>query len=72
MLGSGPMDRVLSAAYEHAVYPTEYVTDKSTARQWLNLMHDVLCPEPVEHTMSRTVDLDPFRTRERSNLPTAS
>lgn len=60
------MDRMLSAPYEDAVYPSEYFTDKGTAVQWLNLMHDLMCEDPVEHTMSLTVDLDPFGTRPRS------
>lgn len=66
MLGRKPMDRMLSAPYEDAVYPSEYFTDKGTAVQWLNLMHDLMCEDPVEHTMSLTVDLDPFGTRPRS------
>ncbi|MHA7145320.1 DUF7793 family protein [Arthrobacter sp. TmT3-37] len=65
MLGHGPMDRMLSAPYEHAVYPSEYFTDQETAQQWLSLMHDLVCTDPVEHTMSLTIDLDPFRPRPR-------
>lgn len=63
MLGHSPMDRMLSAPYEHAVYPCEYFTSELTALEWLCLMHDLLCGDPVEHTMSLTVDLDPFRRR---------
>ncbi|MHA7188906.1 DUF7793 family protein [Arthrobacter sp. MDT2-16] len=66
MLGSTPMDRMLSAPYEHAVYPCEYFTDKDEALLWLRLMHDTLCQDPVEHTLSLTIDLDPFRTRPQS------
>lgn len=65
MLGSEPMDRMLSAPYENAMYPAEYFTDKHTAVQWLNLMHDLLCEDPVERTMSLTVNLDPFKIRSR-------
>lgn len=60
MLGQGPMDRILSASFERAVYPSEYFTDQDTALQWRSVMHDVLCTDPVDHTMSLTVDLDPF------------
>jgi hypothetical protein len=62
MLGSTPMDRVLSAPYEHAVYPSEYFTDKVEAMRWLRSMHDELCRDPVEHSLSLTIDLDPFRS----------
>ena len=70
MLGHSPMDRMLSAPYAHAVYPSEYFTDQNTALQWLSLMHDLVCTEPVEHTMSLTIDLDPFRPRPRNTLHT--
>lgn len=63
LVGEGPMDRVLSIPYEHAVYPSEYFTEHSAALEWLAMMHDVLCADPVEHTMSLTVDLDPFHRR---------
>jgi hypothetical protein len=71
MLGSSPMDRMLSAPYEHAVYPSAYFTDATEALRWLRLLHDRLCQDPVEHTMSLTVDLDPFRGRPRSATHTA-
>lgn len=63
MLGSSPMDRFLAAPYEDALYPCEYFTDKTEALQWLRLLHDKLCQDPVEHTLSLTTDLDPFRAR---------
>lgn len=63
MLGHDPMDRVLAAPYEHAVYPCEYFTNRQSALDWLCVIHDLLCGDPVEHTMSLTVDLDPFRRR---------
>lgn len=63
MLGSSPMDRMLSAPYEHAVYPSQYFTDEHEALLWLRLMHDRPCQDPVEHTLSLTIDLDPFRSR---------
>ena len=63
MLGESPMDRVLSASYEQAVFPSEYFTDKDEALQWLRFMHDRLCQDPVPHTLSLTIDLDPFRPR---------
>ncbi|MFJ6002293.1 hypothetical protein [Arthrobacter sp. NPDC092385] len=63
MLGRGPMDRMLSAPYEGAVYPSEFFTDQGAAMKWLNLIHDLVCEDPIEHTMSLTVDLDPFATR---------
>lgn len=66
MVGRTPMDRMLSAPYEHATYPSEYFTDKDEALQWLRLMHDMLCQDPVEHTLSLTIDLDPFRTRHQN------
>ncbi|MEG9250069.1 hypothetical protein V6S67_18420 [Arthrobacter sp. Soc17.1.1.1] len=66
MLGSSSMDRVLAAPYEHAVYPSEYFTDKDEALLWLRLMHDRLCQDPVKHTLSLTIDLDPFRPRPQS------
>lgn len=61
MLGRKPMDRMLSAPYEDAVYPAEYFTDKETAGQWLNLIHDLVCEDPIKHTMSLTVDLEPLK-----------
>lgn len=70
MLGSTPMDRVLSAPYEHAVYPCRYFTDTTEALLWLRLMHDELCQDPVEHTLSLTIDLDPFRSSTAGTLPT--
>ena len=69
MHDSTPMDRVLAAPYEHAVYPAEYFTDKDEALQWLRLMHDKLCQDPVEHILSLTIDLDPFRARPRNDEP---
>jgi hypothetical protein len=63
MLGNTPMDRVLSAPYEHALYPSQYFTDKDEALRWLRDMHDRLCKDPVEHSLSLTIDLDPFRSR---------
>ncbi len=63
LLGSSPMDRMLSAPYEDAAYPSRYFTDEIEALQWLRVLHDRLCQDPVEHTMSLTVDLDPFRAR---------
>ncbi|WP_182977105.1 hypothetical protein [Arthrobacter cheniae] len=42
---------MLSAPYEDAVYPAQYFTDKQTAGQWLNLIHDLVCEDPIEHTM---------------------
>ena len=68
MLGHSPMDRVLSAPYEHAVYPCEYFTEHQSALDWLCLIHDLLCGDPVEHTMTLTVDLDPFRRRPGAAL----
>lgn len=65
MLGNGPMDRVLAAPYEDAIYPSEYFTDESEALLWLRLLHDSLCRDPVEHTLTLTIDLDPFRSRSR-------
>ena len=65
MLGREPMDRVLSAPYAGAAYPSEYFTDQEDAVKWLNLIHDMVCLDPVEHTMSLTVDLDPFKSRPR-------
>ena len=62
MLGSTPMDRMLSAPYENAVYPSEYFTDIDEALRWLRLLHERLCQDPVEHTLSLTTDLDPFRS----------
>lgn len=77
MLGSTPMDRVLSAPYEQAVYPTRYFTNDDEALLWLHQIHEQLCQDPVEHTLSLTIDLDPFRSRRtrrsarsHSNLPT--
>ena len=72
MLGSTPMDRMLAAPYEHAVYPSEYFTDKNEALQWLRLMHDALCQDPVDHTLSLTIDLDPFRIRHRTTSTSSS
>ncbi|BBE24503.1 hypothetical protein MN0502_33860 (plasmid) [Arthrobacter sp. MN05-02] len=72
MLGSTPMDRMLSAPYEHAIYPSEYFTDKDEALRWLRLMHDMLCQDPVEHTLSLTIDLDPFRNRQQTAAVPAS
>lgn len=69
MLGSTAMDRMLSAPYERAVYPSQYFTDKDEALQWLRVMHDRLCQDPVEHTLSLTIDLDPFRQRPRRTSP---
>lgn len=66
MLGRTPMDRMLSAPYEHAVYPCEYFSNKDEALQWLRLMHDMLCQDPIEHTLSLTIDLDPFRARHQT------
>lgn len=63
MLGSSLMDQILSAAYERAPYPSQYFTDQTEALTWLASMHDLVCEDPVEHTMSLTVDLDPFRSR---------
>ncbi|OUM42660.1 DUF7793 family protein [Arthrobacter sedimenti] len=63
MVGAEPMDRMLSVPYELADYPSEYFTERSTALEWLSLMHDVLCADPVEHAMSLTVDRDPFPRR---------
>ena len=59
------MDRMISAPYEHAAYPSEYFTDQDEALRWLRLMHDRLCQDPVEHTLSLTIDLDPFRSGPR-------
>lgn len=67
MIGHSPLEQVLSAPFEKAVYPCEYFTDHQTAREWLSLMHDLLCGDPVEHTMSLTVDFDPFRQRKLSH-----
>ncbi|WDF34668.1 hypothetical protein PTW37_07180 [Arthrobacter agilis] len=66
LVGAEPMDRMLSAPYEQAAYPAEYFTERSTALEWLALMHDILCADPVEHTMSLTVDHDPFQRRRAS------
>lgn len=68
MLGSTPVDRMMAAGYSHAPYPAEYFQDKSTAAQWLALMHDMVCADPIPHTMSLTVDLDPF-ARPRYQTP---
>ncbi|RJT75094.1 hypothetical protein D6T63_18055 [Arthrobacter cheniae] len=65
MLGRTPMDRMLSAPYEDAVYPAQYFNDKQTAGQWLSLIHDLVCEDPIEHTMSLTVDLEPLKTWPR-------
>lgn len=64
MLGSGAMDEVLAAPYLHAVYPGEYFTEEAPALQWLSMMHDLVCADPVPHALSLTVDLDPFRPRK--------
>ncbi|MHA7189301.1 DUF7793 family protein [Arthrobacter sp. MDT2-16] len=63
MLGQGAMDEVLAAPYLRAVYPGEYFTDEVMALRWLAVMHDLVCADPVPHTQSLTVDLDPFRPR---------
>jgi hypothetical protein len=60
MLGSTPVDRMMAAGYAHAAYPAEYFEDRAAAFQWLAVMHDLLCADPVPHTMSLTIDLDPF------------
>lgn len=70
MLGITPMDRMLSAPYEHGVYPCQYFIDKNEALSWLRLMHDHLCQDPVEHTLSLTIDLDPFRSSSVGIIPT--
>jgi hypothetical protein len=67
LIGSRPMDRMLSVPYEQASYPSEYFTDPRTALEWLALMHDLLCAEPVEHSMSLTEDDDPFERRRVSS-----
>lgn len=72
MLGSTPMDRMLAAPYEQAIYPSEYFTDKDEALRWLRLMHEMPCQDPVEHTLSLTIDLDPFRTRHQNAVASAS
>ncbi|WP_104181510.1 hypothetical protein [Arthrobacter sp. B0490] len=64
MLGRGAMDEVLAGPYLHAVYPGEYFTEEAAAMQWLAVMHDLVCADPVPHAMSLTVDLDPFRPRK--------
>jgi hypothetical protein len=60
MLGSTPVDRIMAAAYARASYPVEYFEDRTAAADWLALMHDLVCADPVPHTMSLTVDRDPF------------
>ncbi|RJT74872.1 hypothetical protein D6T63_18295 [Arthrobacter cheniae] len=65
MLGRTPMDRMLAAPYEDAVYPAKYFTDKQTAGQWLKLIHDLVCEDPIEHTISLTVDLEPLKAWPR-------
>lgn len=64
MLGQAPMDEVLAAPYLHAVYPGEYFTEETVALQWLAVIHDLVCADPVPHALSLTVDLDPFRPRK--------
>lgn len=64
MLGQGAMDEVLAAPYLRAVYPGEYFTEETLALQWLSMMHDLVCADPVPHALSLTVDLDPFRPRK--------
>lgn len=66
MVGSELLDRMLAAPYESATYPCEYFTDERKALQRLALVHDMVCTDPVEHTMGLTVDLDPFRSRKAS------
>lgn len=63
MLGRGAMDEVLAAPFLRAVYPGEYFTEETMALQWLAVMHDLVCADPVPHGLSLTVDLDPFRPR---------
>lgn len=66
LVGARPMDHMLSVPYEQAPYPSEYFTDHEAALEWLALMHDLLCAEPVEHSMSLTRDADPFERRRIS------
>jgi hypothetical protein len=66
MVGAEPMDRMLAVPYEQADYPSEYFTERSAALEWLSLMHDILCADPVEHAMSLTVERDPFARRRAS------
>ncbi|KNC18927.1 hypothetical protein AC792_09505 [Arthrobacter sp. RIT-PI-e] len=66
LVGARPMDRMLAVPYEQAAYPSQYFTDPRAALEWLAMMHDVLCADPVEHTMSLTVDVDPFDRRRIS------
>jgi hypothetical protein len=66
LVGAEPMDRMLAVPYEQADYPSEYFTERSAALEWLALMHDILCADPVEHAMSLTVDRDPFARRRAS------
>lgn len=60
MLGSTPVDRMMAAGQARARYPLEYFQDRDAATQWLVLMHDMMCADPVPHTLSLTVDVDPF------------
>lgn len=72
MLGAGPMDRMLSAPFEGARYPAEYFVSLQDAARWLMLMHDLLCADPVDHELSLTTDLDPFRRRGPDAGPAAA
>lgn len=72
LVGAGPMDRMLSVPYEQAAYSSKYFTRHSAALEWLALMHDLLCADPVEHTMSLTVDVDPFGRRRNRPLGASS
>ena len=67
-LGTTPMDRMIAAPYEHAVYPARYFTDERAALLWLHQVHDRICQDPVDHTLSLTIDLDPFRSPTADTL----